>query len=99
MKSIKTSTYFLITTIFIISGCDQVHQKNQSVPVTLYKNKVESGNSMTSFLNSNDPEGKIAMTYCNEFRKLYEVDTGEKYVCAPIAYKEFAPSIKWNLFK
>ena len=85
-----------ITLMFLVVGCSE---KNESIPVTLYKDKVESGNSMTSFVNSNDPAGKTAMTFCEEFRKLYEVSTGEKFVCAPISYKEFAPSIKWNLSK
>jgi hypothetical protein len=86
---------FLLIFIFIfISGCSE---KNVSVPVTLYKERIESGNSITSFVNSNDQNGKIAMTYCEEFRQLYEVHTGTKYICAPIAYKEFTPSIKWNI--
>ena len=80
--------------IFILLGCTE---KNQSIPVTLYRDRVESGNSITSFINWNDPDGTIAMKYCEDFRKLYEIETGSKFVCAPIAYKEFAPKIRWNL--
>jgi hypothetical protein len=86
--------FLLLFLLFTTVGCNV---NNESVPVTLYRDKIESGNSMTSFINSNDPSGKTAMTYCEEFRKLYEVHNGEKFICAPIAYKEFAPSIKWNL--
>ena len=80
---------------FLITGCSE---KNASIPVTLYRDRIESGNSITSFVNANDPSGNIAMTYCEEFRKLYEVtNTEHKFICAPIAYKDFAPTIKWNL--
>jgi hypothetical protein len=75
----------------------QSAKKNESIPVTLYRDRVESGNSMTSFVNSNDPDGKIAMAFCDEFRKLYEVHTRAKYVCAPISYKEYTPNVKWNI--
>jgi hypothetical protein len=85
-------TFLMI--LILIAGCSE---KNVSVPITLYKERIESGNSITSFINSNDQNGKIAMTYCEEFRQLYEVHTGTKYICAPIAYKVFAPTIKWNL--
>ncbi len=85
---------FLFVFVFLVIGCTE---KNVSIPVTLYKERILSGNSITSFINSNDPSGNIAMKYCEEFRKLYQVQTGTKYICAPIAYKEFAPSIKWNI--
>ena len=86
---------FTISILFIfVAGCSN---QNESVPVTIYRERIEIGNSMTSFINSNDPTGNIAMTYCEEFRKLYEVHTGTKYICAPIAYEEYAPAIKWNL--
>ena len=84
----------LLIIIFLITSCSK---KNESVPVTLYRDRIEAGNSITSFINSSDSSGRIAMTYCEEFRKLYEVHTGGKFICAPIAYKEFAPNIKWNL--
>jgi hypothetical protein len=91
MSSIKFIFYFC----FLITGCSE---KNGSIPVTLYRDRIESGNSITSFVNANDPSGSIAMTYCEEFRKLYEVTNKEhKFICAPIAYKDFAPTIKWNL--
>lgn len=90
----KFYKFMAISFVVFILGCNE---KNESIPVTLYRDRVESGNSMTSFVNSNDPDGKIAMTFCEEFRKLYEVQAGEKYICAPISYKEFAPSIKWNI--
>jgi hypothetical protein len=81
----------------LLSGNFHSAKKNESIPVTLYRNKVEPGNSMTSFVNSNDPDGKIAMAFCDEFRKLYEVHTRAKYVCAPISYKEYTPNVKWNI--
>jgi hypothetical protein len=84
----------IIPILFLVLSCGQ---KNESIPVTLYRDKVESGNSMTSFINSNDPAGKTAMAFCEEYRKLTEVATGEKFVCAPISYKEFSPSVKWNI--
>ena len=89
-----TKKLVLIFFLFSTVGCNV---KNESLPITLYRDKIESGNSITSFINSDDPSGKTAMTYCEGFRKLYEVHTGDKFICAPIAYKEFAPSIKWNL--
>ena len=90
-----TKKLVLIFFLFSTVGCNV---KNESAPITLYRDKIESGNSMTSFINSNDPSGRTAMTYCEEFRKLYEVTNKEhKFICAPIAYKDFAPTIKWNL--
>lgn len=86
----------VILILVLITGCSE---KNGSIPVTLYRDGIESGNSITSFVNANDPSGSIAMKYCEEFRKLYEVTYKEhKFICAPIAYKDFAPTIKWNLF-
>ncbi len=85
----------VILIFVLITGCSE---KNGSIPVTLYRDRIESGNSITSFVNANDPSGSIAMTYCEEFRKIYEVTNKEhKFICAPIAYKDFAPAIKWNL--
>jgi hypothetical protein len=90
-----TFNKFIFCFCFLITGCSE---KNVSIPVTLYRDRIESGNSITSFVNTNDPSGSIAMTYCEEFRKIYEVTNKEyKFICAPIAYKGFAPTIKWNL--
>ena len=84
-------SYLLVS--FFILGLTACNSR-QSQLVVLYKESVDPGNSVVSFLNHDDETGRFASIHCNELKQLYEMKEHIKYICSTVVFEEFKPSIK-----
>lgn len=58
----------LILASTLLSACGN---DTKSQLVALYRNSVEPGNSIVSFINKNDETGQYATTHCENLKSIY----------------------------
>ena len=92
-KTVAIATIFVVA-LLQITGCDS---KKPSQVITLYKGSIANGNSIVNFVDYADPNGAQAQGFCEDMRDLYSRKWHETYYCSSVQFKEFAPTIKWNL--
>ncbi len=81
----------LILAPTLLSSCGN---DTKSQLVVLYRNSVESGNSVVYFINKNDENGKYATTHCENLKSIYMKKEKINYICSTVVFDEFKPSIK-----
>ena len=87
----KQNFSYLIISLLILSSCSN---GDKSQLVILYKDKVEPGNSIVSFLNKNDKTGQFATVHCENLKQQYIAKEKINYICSTIVFDDFKPSIK-----
>jgi hypothetical protein len=81
----------LILAFTLLSACGN---DTKSQLVVLYRNSVEPGNSIVSFINKNDETGQYATTHCENLKSIYMEKEKINYICSTVVFDEFKPSIK-----
>jgi hypothetical protein len=91
----KYYLFIVASIVLVLAGCFQNERSVTSQPITLYRDTVNSGNSMTSLVNHNDPNGVIALKHCEDLRELYEKQYFRRFICSSESFSEFIPKIRW----
>ena len=86
---IYITVLFLASTLLTSCGND-----TKSQLVVLYRNSVEPGNSIVSFINKDDETGQYATTHCENLKSVYIEKEKINYICSTVVFDEFKPSIK-----
>ena len=87
----KQNFFYLYISLLILSSCSN---DDESQLVVLYRDTVEPGNSVVSFINKNDKTGQFATSHCENLRQQYIAKEKINYICSTIVFDDFKPSIK-----